>query len=60
MEAVLTSNSYVIDPNCRLTGGLAFFVWFKDQTDTGAKAGEFVFTLGGYHPAFKKPDYFPD
>lgn len=60
MEAVLTSNSYVIDPNCRLTGGLAFYVWFKDQIDTGAKAGEFVFTLGGYNPAFKKPLYFPD
>lgn len=60
MEAVLTSNSYVIDPNCKLTGGLAFYVWFKDQSSTGARAGEFVFTLGGYNPAFKKPDYFPD
>ncbi|WP_118973292.1 DUF6603 domain-containing protein [Taibaiella koreensis] len=60
MEAVLTSNSYVIDPNCRLTGGLAFYVWFKDQPDTGARAGDFVFTLGGYHPAFKKPAYYPD
>lgn len=60
MEAVLTSNSYVIDPNCRLTGGLAFYVWFKDQPSTGAKAGEFVFTLGGYNAAFKKPGYFPD
>jgi hypothetical protein len=60
MEAVLTSNSYVIDPNCKLTGGLAFFVWFKDQPDTGAHAGDFVFTLGGYHPRFEKPTYFPD
>ncbi len=60
MEAVLTSNSYVIDPNCRLTGGLAFYVWFKDQVDSDAKAGDFVFTLGGYHPAFKKPAYYPD
>jgi hypothetical protein len=60
MEAVLTSNSYVIDPNCKLTGGLAFYVWFKNQPDTGARAGEFVFTLGGYNPVFKKPSYFPD
>ena len=60
MEAVLTSNSYVIDPNCRLTGGLAFYMWFKDQKDSAAKAGDFVFTLGGYHPAFKKPAYYPD
>jgi hypothetical protein len=60
MEAVLTSNSFVIDSNCKLTGGLAFYLWFKNQVDTGARAGEFVFTLGGYHPAFKKPVYFPD
>lgn len=60
MEAVLTSNSFVIDSNCKLTGGLAFYLWFKNQVDTGARAGEFVFTLGGYHPAFKKPAYFPD
>lgn len=60
MEAVLTSNSYVIDPNCRLTGGLSFYIWFKDQVDSNAKAGDFVFTLGGYHPAFKKPDFYPD
>lgn len=60
VEAVLTSASYVIDPNCKLTGGLAFYVWFKNQPQPGASAGEFVFTLGGYHPAFKKPAYFPD
>lgn len=60
MEAVLTSNSYVIDPNCRLTGGLAFYVWFKNQADTGASAGEFVFSLGGYNENWQKPDYYPD
>lgn len=60
VEAVLTSASYVIDPNCKLTGGLAFYIWFKNQPQPGASAGEFVFTLGGYNPAFDKPVYFPD
>lgn len=60
MEAVLTPNSYVLSRDCRLTGGMAFYVWFKDQADTGASAGEFVFTLGGYSNKFNKPAYFPD
>lgn len=60
MEAVLTPNSYVLSRDCRLTGGMAFYVWFKDQPDTGASAGDFVFTLGGYSDKFNKPTYFPD
>ncbi|HEY9662905.1 MAG TPA: DUF6603 domain-containing protein, partial [Allocoleopsis sp.] len=54
--AVLTSNSYVLDPACHLTGGFAFCVWF----DQNAHAGDFVLTIGGYHPQFKKPDWYPD
>ena len=55
-SAVLTPNSYVIDPACHLTGGFAFDVWF----DPSPHAGDFVVTLGGYHPAFVKPDWYPD
>jgi hypothetical protein len=54
-EAVLTPASYALDPDCHLTGGFAFYVWFKGQ-----HAGDFVVTIGGYHPAFKKPDHYPD
>lgn len=54
--AVLTPNSYVLDPACHLTGGFAFFVWFGSNTH----AGDFVITLGGYHPYFKKPSWYPD
>lgn len=53
--AVLTSNSFLLDPACKLTGGFAFFVWFGSNEH----AGQFVLTLGGYHPDFKPPTHFP-
>ena len=53
--ALLTANSYVIDPACKLTGGFALSAWFGDNPH----AGEFVVTVGGYHPAFTPPSYYP-
>jgi hypothetical protein len=53
--AVLTSNSFVLDPACKLTGGFAFCVWFGSSP----YAGQWVLTLGGYHPSFDPPPYFP-
>ena len=53
--AILTPNSFVIDPACKLTGGFAFYVWFGDNPH----AGEFVLTIGGYNPAFQVPSYYP-
>lgn len=53
-SARLTPNSYVIDEKCRLTGGFAFKIWFD-----GPHKGDFVLTIGGYHPIFKR-DHFPD
>ena len=52
IQAQLTDNSYLFHPSCQLTGGFAFFVWFP--------RGQFVLTIGGYHPAFQKPPEFPD
>jgi hypothetical protein len=54
----LTPHSYVLSKACHLTGGFAFYSWFKDQPN-GAVAGDFVATMGGYHPQFHKPDYYP-
>jgi hypothetical protein len=53
-QAQLTSNSYILSKACKLTGGFAFFSWFA-----GSHEGDFVATLGGYHPAFKVPAYYP-
>lgn len=54
LQAELTANSWVLDPSCRLTGGFALGVWF-----VGARKGDFVLTLGGYHRAFKPPAHYP-
>ncbi|HEX5354827.1 MAG TPA: DUF6603 domain-containing protein [Aquabacterium sp.] len=51
VQAQLTDRSYLFHPSCQLTGGFAFFLWFR--------TGRFVLTLGGYHKAFNKPADFP-
>ncbi|MFV2001361.1 MAG: DUF6603 domain-containing protein [Paracoccaceae bacterium] len=52
IQAQLTDNSWILSRDCRLTGGFAFVVFFK--------TGQFVLSLGGYHPRFAKPAEFPD
>jgi hypothetical protein len=54
VTAVLTRNSWLLDPNCRLTGGFAFSLWFD-----GPHEGDFVLTVGGYHPSFPVPAHYP-
>ena len=54
LTAVLSPNSFVFAPECRITGGFAFYVWYD-----GDHAGDFVVTLGGYHPAFAPPAWYP-
>jgi hypothetical protein len=51
VQAQLTDNSWLISRNCRLTGGFAFGIWFR--------TGQFVLTLGGYHPAYRPKPEFP-
>lgn len=50
--ACLTNDSYVFDKNCKLTGGFALCIWTK-----GDHAGDFVVTLGGYHPRYDRKHY---
>ena len=50
----LTPNSFVLHEKCQITGGFAFYMWFDGQHE-----GEFVLTVGGYHPAFIIPSHFP-
>ncbi|MGZ8377906.1 MAG: DUF6603 domain-containing protein, partial [Gemmatirosa sp.] len=52
IRAQLTENSWLLYPEVRLTGGFAFVTWWK-----GALAGQFVLTLGGYHPSFHRDGY---
>ena len=55
VQGRLTPDSHILDPDCHLTGGFAFATWFGPNPH----AGDFVITLGGYHPDFQKPDHYP-
>jgi hypothetical protein len=52
IQAELTENSWLLHESVRLTGGFAYVMWFA-----GEHAGEFVLTLGGYHPNFHRDGY---
>ena len=59
IAAQLTAKSYILDENCHLTGGFALYTWFKDSPNDEAKAGDFVLSIGGYHPNYKRPAGYP-
>ncbi len=50
----LTNRSFLLIPEVRLTGGFAVAAWMK-----GIHAGDFVVSVGGYHPRFKVPSHYP-
>jgi hypothetical protein len=56
VEARLSNKSYIYASACHISGGFAFASWFSGQ-----HAGDFVLTVGGYHPRFHpeihKPHY---
>lgn len=52
VQGQLTDNSWLLYEDVKLTGGFAYVIWFK-----GEKKGEFVLTLGGYHPDFHRDGY---
>ncbi|MEP2642694.1 DUF6603 domain-containing protein [Roseobacter sp.] len=52
IQAQLTDNSWLFHSSARLTGGFAFVSWFD-----GPNKGQFVLTLGGYHPNFSASGY---
>ena len=54
-QAKLAPASYILDPSCHLTGGFALCYWFGSS----AHAGDWVFTIGGYHPAYTPPTHYP-
>ena len=54
VQGQLTPASFILSRNCHLTGGFALAVWAG-----GPHAGDFVVTIGGYHPDFKPPAYYP-
>jgi hypothetical protein len=65
VEAQLTPNSFILSKECKVTGGFAFYLWYKNTTqlvdgeEVPVPSGQFVVSLGGYHPKFKAPKYYP-
>ncbi|MBH1937715.1 YncE family protein [Streptomyces sp. AV19] len=54
VTAQLAPGSYLLDEACVLTGGFALYTWFDED-----HAGDFVLTLGGYHPHYPVPAHYP-
>jgi hypothetical protein len=54
VDGKILPDSYLFDKRCQLSGGFAFYSWFK-----GEHEGDFVLTLGGYHPDFNVPAHYP-
>lgn len=54
IDARISDGSYILNPLAKLSGGFAFYTWFA-----GEHAGDFVITLGGYNPQYKRPAHFP-
>ncbi|KAF1949171.1 hypothetical protein CC80DRAFT_429797, partial [Byssothecium circinans] len=55
VDGKLTPNSFILDPACHLGGQFGMRYWFGNSI----YAGDWVYTVGGYHPAYKAPPQYP-
>jgi hypothetical protein len=56
LRASLSPNSYILHPDIfSLQGDIALCAWYAPPHD-----GDFLFSIGGYHPDFTKPDHYPE
>ncbi|KAK4445284.1 hypothetical protein QBC34DRAFT_358588 [Podospora aff. communis PSN243] len=51
----LSPRSFVFSSSCHLTGGFALSSWFSGS----AYAGDWVLTVGGWHPSYVPPAHYP-
>lgn len=56
IDAAVSEQSFLMHPDCRIRGGAAFYLWFGKNRH----AGDFVLTVGGYHPSFLIPKHYPN
>jgi hypothetical protein len=72
VEASLAPTSFLLVPQCHLTGGFALAYWFgvslilfssspqlTASFQNNPNAGDWVFSIGGYHRAYTPPAYYP-
>lgn len=55
VDAAISKQSFLLSKKCHLQGGAAYYMWFGSNPH----AGDFVLTVGGYHPNFKPPKHYP-
>ena len=56
LRAGISPNSYVLHPDIfSLQGDIALCAWYAPP-----HKGDFLFSIGGYHPLFSKPDHYPE
>ncbi|EPS39992.1 hypothetical protein H072_6331 [Dactylellina haptotyla CBS 200.50] len=56
LQAQLNPSSFILDKACHPTGGFALCSWFGNSQ----YAGDWVFTIGGFHPAYARPAHYPN
>ena len=54
VDGKILPGSYLFSTEGKVSGGFAFYAWFKGQHE-----GDFVLTIGGYHPRFNIPEHYP-
>lgn len=59
VDGKILPDSYIFDTKCIISGGFAFYSWFKGDSQKGIPEGDFVLTVGGYHPRFNIPAHYP-
>lgn len=59
VDGRLSPASYVFGGFIELSGGFAFYIWFGPTQGGEDHSGQFVATIGGYHPAFDPPKFYP-
>ncbi|MFF4159173.1 DUF6603 domain-containing protein [Streptomyces sp. NPDC001678] len=55
VDARLAPDSFLLDRSVHLTGGAALRLWFGNSDHPG----DFVFTIGGYHPHYTPHAHYP-
>ena len=54
-QAQLTPASFVLDKNCKISGGFVLAIWWSPNKHSG----DFCLSLGGYNANYTPPDYYP-
>ncbi|MFH8565709.1 DUF6603 domain-containing protein [Streptomyces sp. NPDC017988] len=53
--AIDAARSFLVHQDCRLQGGFALCTWVPPSPHRG----DFVASVGGYHPAYRRPEHYP-